>query len=68
MQGKPDSGRYFRWTPENIEMLRLKWPTHSATEIGKILGVSRNVIIGKVGRLGLKKERKVDNWLRNTRR
>lgn len=47
------------WTDERIEKLKELWPTMPASEIAKILGVTRNAIIGKTHRLGLVKGQSV---------
>ncbi len=42
------------WTEEQVALLKVLWPKSlSATEIGKQLGVTKNAIISKGGRLGL---------------
>lgn len=41
------------WTPEQIELLMIMWPLHSASHIASHLKVSRNAVIGKAHRLGL---------------
>jgi GcrA cell cycle regulator len=44
------------WTPEKIERLRMLWAAgKSARECGAALGATRNMVIGKVDRLGLKR-------------
>ena len=43
------------WTDERVAELRRLWDTgKSASEIGKILGVSKNSVVGKAHRLKLK--------------
>ena len=43
------------WTDERVEELTRLWDTgRSASEIGKILGVSKNSVVGKAHRLKLK--------------
>jgi GcrA cell cycle regulator len=43
----------FDWTPAAIERLRVLWfDGHSARECGRIFGVSRNSIIGRIHRSG----------------
>ncbi|MFA5567997.1 MAG: GcrA family cell cycle regulator [Trueperaceae bacterium] len=47
------------WTPERVELLKtLRAEGHSASQIAKRLGggVTRNAVIGKVSRLGLKRD------------
>jgi hypothetical protein len=39
------------WTPEKIEALQELWPTHSASEIARELGTTRNAVLGKKDRL-----------------
>ncbi|MDF2096861.1 GcrA family cell cycle regulator [Aquibaculum arenosum] len=42
------------WTPERIEELTQLWNAgHSASAIGKKLGVSKNAVVGKAHRLNL---------------
>lgn len=42
------------WTPERIDELKRLWDSgHSASEIGKKLGVSKNAVVGKAHRLQL---------------
>ncbi|MGQ3071658.1 MAG: GcrA family cell cycle regulator, partial [Ferrovibrionaceae bacterium] len=44
------------WTAEKIEQLNKLWSEGmSITEIGKILGMTRNAVVGKAHRLGLAK-------------
>ena len=43
------------WTDEAIQTLKLMLPDHSASYIGKALGCTKNAVIGKANRLGLKK-------------
>ena len=44
----------FQWTEESTAQLRELWLSGlSGTECGKILGLSRNSVIGKVARLGI---------------
>lgn len=42
------------WTDERIDQLTKLWADHSASEIAAQLGVTRNAVVGKVHRLGLK--------------
>ena len=41
------------WTDEAVERLRQLAPEKSAAQIGKILGVSKNAVIGKMTRMGI---------------
>jgi GcrA cell cycle regulator len=41
------------WTAEKIETVTAHWSKLSAAEIGDMIGVSRNAVIGKAHRLGL---------------
>ncbi|MBQ4084143.1 MAG: global cell cycle regulator GcrA-like protein [Alphaproteobacteria bacterium] len=42
------------WTPEKVQELKKLWESGLSTgEIGRILGVSKNAIVGKVHRLAL---------------
>lgn len=42
------------WTPERIDELTKLWETgHSASAIGKLLGVSKNAVVGKAHRMKL---------------
>ncbi len=42
------------WTPEKTKLLAQYWDEgHSAGEIGKLLGMTRNAVIGKKNRAGL---------------
>lgn len=42
------------WTPERIDELTKLWESgHSASAIGKILGVSKNAVVGKAHRMKL---------------
>lgn len=44
------------WTPENTALaVRLWTEGKSASEIGKTLGITRNAVIGKVHRMGVKR-------------
>ncbi len=46
----------FEWTPQNITALIALWDEGLPTsEIGRRLGITKNAVIGKVHRLGLKK-------------
>lgn len=45
---------HFPWDDRNIALLRKLWDEgHSASEIGRRMGVSKNAVVGKAGRLGL---------------
>lgn len=41
------------WNAGRIEILMEMWPTHTAPEIGAVIGKTKNAIIGKARRLGL---------------
>ena len=44
------------WTPDRIKTLIALWDEgHPTSEIGRRLGVTKNSVVGKVHRLGLKK-------------
>lgn len=44
------------WTPDRIKTLMALWEEgHPTSEIGRRLGVTKNSVVGKVHRLGLKK-------------
>jgi len=46
----------FEWTPDHIKILIAHWAEGLPTsEIGRRLGVTKNSVVGKVHRLGLKK-------------
>jgi len=47
------------WTDQRIAFLKENWATLSAADIGAIMGTTRNSIIGKVHRLGLKGKKPV---------
>lgn len=52
----------FDWNADAVEKLKRLWRDGlSCTAIGKDMGVTRNAIIGKVGRLGLPKRSKAVN-------
>lgn len=45
-----------KWTPENLEIAKQKWISGlSASEIGLLLGVSKNAVIGALNRLGVER-------------
>jgi len=44
----------FNWTPEAVQYLKDNYATKSANDIAKSIGTSRNSVIGKANRLGLK--------------
>jgi len=50
--------KHSQWTDERVEILRKLWddPDHTGGSIGKILGVSRDAVLGKVYRLNLPKK------------
>lgn len=41
------------WTAAKVATLKKLWPTHSAEQIGKKIGTTRNAVIGKAHREGL---------------
>lgn len=41
------------WSAENISLLKLYWPDHSARYIATMFGCTRNAVIGKAHRLRL---------------
>lgn len=43
------------WSEERVALLRQLWRDWPASKIAKRLGLTRNAVIGKVSRLGLKK-------------
>ena len=51
--GKGHDNWAARWPADRIERLKALWPTMSASQIGRLMGLSRGAIIGKVHRLGL---------------
>jgi len=46
------------WTRSAIDILEKEWPIKSGSEVGEILGCSKNAVIGKAHRLGLASGRK----------
>jgi hypothetical protein len=42
-----------KWSEERDVVLKLHWGTECARAIGKLLGVSKNAVIGRAHRLGL---------------
>ena len=43
-----------KWTPEIVEKLKAMWEDGaSGAEIGRMIGYSRNAVLGKIHRLGL---------------
>lgn len=46
------------WTAEETEVLRAEWGSISASQIGDLIGRTRNMVIGRARRLGLKLLRK----------
>lgn len=48
------------WTPENIRILTELWANESlsARQIGNVIGMSKNAVIGKAGRLGLPRKKR----------
>lgn len=56
MEFRADLNR-FEWTDENIEIARMGMVAgHSAAQIGRVLGCTRNAVIGKMGRMGIKSQ------------
>ena len=45
------------WPEQDVETLVKLWPTHSAKEIGALMGRTRNSVIGKVNRMALPMKR-----------
>jgi len=46
------------WTDSQVDELRKLWDgSHTAAQIGRMLGVSKNAVIGKANRLGLSPKR-----------
>jgi GcrA cell cycle regulator len=41
------------WAQDRADILRNMWPDHSAAQIAKRLGITRNAVIGKANRLAL---------------
>lgn len=55
-RGGWQDGHKTAWTPELIEQLKgYFWNKKSASQIGELLGFTRNAIIGKLFRLGLRR-------------
>ncbi len=55
-QGENSKMSAAEWTPERIKTLIALWEEgHPTSEIGRRLGVTKNSVVGKVHRLGLKK-------------
>jgi GcrA cell cycle regulator len=53
------------WTPERVSILTASWNAgHSAREIASAMGngVTRNSIVSKVHRLGLKMHQSSNSW------
>jgi GcrA cell cycle regulator len=42
-----------RWPADRVEKLKELWPIMTASQIGRIMGLTRSAVIGKVFRLGL---------------
>ena len=54
ISGDKDRGSHMTWTEERVSELTRLWSTGlSASEIGKILGVSKNSVVGKAHRMKL---------------
>jgi GcrA cell cycle regulator len=48
----------FQWTPERVARVKFLWlDGKSASEVAKEIGATRNMVIGKVHRMGLHKKR-----------
>jgi hypothetical protein len=45
------------WTDEHVAFLQNMWLHHSAQEIADALGVTRNAVLGKVWRAGLRRRK-----------
>lgn len=51
---RPGSLGYTSWSAEHIEILKREWAKGlTSSEIGKMIGKTRNAVIGKAHRLGL---------------
>lgn len=53
---------YFDWTPERIETAKRIYldEGQAASVVGRLFGISRNAVIGKIHRLGLAQSRRPD--------
>lgn len=57
---KPWRKKYRKWTAEEIELIRTKYPTTKGEDMAAELGVSWATFRGAVNRYGLRKQRRVN--------